>query len=417
MKHNVLTGIAVFLTVIILSGCGGNVKKVNVDASKAAVDSVKAGRKDKKTGLLLKGGHVIDSKNNINEIMDVEIRDGKIAQMAKDIAAKPDELVVNAQGMYVTPGLIDMHVHVFHGAGRGDPDPDGFSFRNGVTTMVDAGSSGWKSFPDFKQQTIDRSETRVLAFLNISAEGYRGKNESDTSQMNSKLSADFALKNKEYIVGFKVAHFSGPNLIIPVSRAIEAGRIAGIPFMLDGRLDEQILKLFRPGDIYTHMYGRPLVDLTTGKLKPFVVEARNRGVFFDVGFGGASFGFVQAIPALKSGFYPNTMGTDLNYHSYNGAMKSILNVMSTFLAMGMDLPAVIKASTWMPAQVIKHEELGHLTVGAVADVTILSIRQGKFGYWDMDNYKIPGNQKLECELTVREGKIVYDFNGISISNP
>lgn len=378
---------------------------------------IEAQRSSGPSGIVIKGGNVIDPKNDINEIMDVAIRDGKIAQVAKDITAKPGELVINARGMYVTPGLIDMHAHVFHGAGRGDPDPDGFTFRSGVTTIVDAGSSGWKSFPDFKKQTIDRANTRVLAFLNIGAEGYRGKNESDTSQMNSRLSAEFALKNKEYIVGFKVAHFSGPNLVIPVSRAIEAGRIAGIPLMLDGRLDEEILRLFRPGDIYTHMYGRPIVDLASGKLQPFVVEARNRGIIFDVGFGGSSFGFAQAIPAIKSGFYPNTMGTDLNYHSYNGAMKNILNVMSIFLTMGMELPSVIKAVTWMPAQVINHKELGHLTAGSVADVAVLSIRQGNFGYWDKDNYKIQGNQRLECELTIREGKIVYDFNGISIPNP
>ena len=398
---------------------------------------IQAQRTHKTTAILIKGGHVIDPKNNIDEVMDVSIRDGKIARVSKNITAGKDELVINAAGMYVTPGLIDMHTHLFPGAGRGDPAPDGYTFRNGVTTAVDAGSSGWESFPDFKKETIDRSETRVLAWLNIVGEGFRGNREQDTSDMNSKLSADFARQNKEYIVGFKVAHYNHADWT-PIDRAIEAGELAGgLPVMVDFgsakpslSLEELLMKKFRPGDVYTHVFGgnaasgtpahpggrESVVDLN-GNLKSFVPAAQKRGIIFDVGFGGASFAFAYAVPALKSGFYPNTMGTDMNYHSINGAMKNILNVMSTFLALGMDLQSIIKAATWKPAQVINHEELGHLSVGSVADVAVLSIRDGNFGFWDKDNYKIQGKKKLECELTVRAGKIVYDFNGISIPNP
>ena len=153
--------------------------------------------------------------------------------------------------------------------------------------------------------------------------------------------------------------------------------------MLDGRLDEEVMKRFRPGDIFTHMYGRVCVDTNTNKVQQFVIDARKKGVIFDIGFGAASFDFRQALPAFKQGFLPDTLGTDLNYHSYNG-MKNILNVMSTVLNMGMTLPDIIRASTWRPAQVIKHPELGHLSVGGVADIAVLSIRQGNFGFWDKE---------------------------------
>lgn len=371
------------------------------------------------SGILLKGGHLIDPKNNIDAVMDVEIRDGKIARVAKNIAAGSGVLVINVSGLYVTPGLIDMHGHFFPGAGRGDPYPDGFTFRNGVTTGVDAGSSGWKSFPDFKKETIDKAETRILAFLNIGAEGYRRDarghgNESDTSTMSARLTAETALKYKDIIVGIKDAHFNGPDHLIPINRGIEAGRIAGIPFMLDDDLEDSYLQRFRPGDIYTHIYGQEIIDPATKKIKPFILEARRRGIVFDVGFGGNNMVFAQAIPALKNGFFPDTMGSDMNYHSYNGVMQGLMNVMSTFLAMGMDLPGVIRASTWMPAQVIKHEELGHLSAGAVADVAILNLRHGDFAVRDTRGFKLKTTQRLECEMTIRKGKVVYDINGLSI---
>lgn len=386
--------------------------------------------------MVLKGGHVIDPKNNINEVMDVAVQGNKIAAVAKNIDVRQAKLVIDGKSLYVTPGLIDIHGHFFPGAGRGDPSPDGFTLRSGVTTAVDAGSSGWKSFPAFKKETIDKAKTRIFAFLNIVGEGFAGKSEQDTSDMNAKLTADFALKNKEHIVGFKVAHYNRRDWV-PIDRAAEAGRLAGgLPIMIDFGgatpflpLDSLYRVKFKPGDIYTHMFGgNPLTGETRpggreanvnskGQVKPFVLAAQKRGVIFDVGFGGASFSFAQAIPALKSGFFPNTMGTDMNYHSFGGSMKDILNVMSSLMAIGMDLQSAIKAATWSPAQVIKHPELGHLSVGAVADIAVLNVRQGDFGFWDKDNYKVMGKQKLECELTVRDGKVVYDFRGIAVPLP
>jgi dihydroorotase len=384
--------------------------------------------------IVIKGGHVIDAKNNIDGVMDVAIKDGKIAKVAKSIDPKEAVQVVNAEGKYVTPGLIDIHTHVFYGNhadqylmdGTSAVVPDGFSFRTGVTTMVDAGSSGWRTFPLFKKQTIDRSKTRVLAWLNVVGAGMRGgAYEQDVQDMNPKMAAMVAEEYKDYIVGFKLAHYEAYDWDA-VNQAVKAGNLAHLPIMVDFggndshpplSIQELFFKYLRPGDIYTHVFTElkrrdPIVDLKTRQLRPFVPEAQKKGIIFDVGFGGASFDFRQAIPALKAGFYPNSISTDLHTGSMNAAMKNMLNVMSFFLAMHMSLPEVIKASTWSPAREIHHEELGNLSVGAPADVAVLNVREGNFGYWDRNGYKIEGKQRLECEMTIRGGSIVYDLNGI-----
>ena len=305
--------------------------------------------------------------------------------------------------------------------------PDGFTFRVGVTTVVDAGGAGWKSFPIFKKNIIDNSQTRVLSFLNIVGEGMRGgAYEQNENDMDSKMSAFVAKQYKDIVVGFKAAHFNGPEWT-PVDRAVEAGKLANIPVMIDfgGNtpplpIEELFMKHLRPGDIYTHTYTllegnvrETVVDEVTGKVKPFIRAAQKKGIIFDVGYGGASFNFSQAIPSLKAGFYPNTISTDLHTGSMNSSMKDQLGVMSKFLLMGMELNNIVKASTWEPAKVIKHEELGNLSIGAIADVAVLSLRQGNFGFYDKTGYKLEGKQKFECEMTIKGGKIVYDLNGIA----
>ncbi|WP_411273617.1 amidohydrolase/deacetylase family metallohydrolase [Daejeonella sp.] len=376
--------------------------------------------------IVIQGGHVIDPKNNINEIMDIAINGDKIVRVAKKIDAKSATQIVNAAGLYVTPGLIDIHSHNFHGIRAGDPVPDGFTFRTGITTTVDAGSSGWKSFPRFKAETIDRSETRVLSWLNIVGEGYKGGQfEQDNGDMDSNLTAEFAIKNKDYIVGIKTAHYNRPDWVA-VDRAVGAGKIANIPVMVDfggtvpaHSIEELFFKHLRPGDIFTHCFAElgdsreSLVDPKTKKIKPFVVEAQKRGIVFDVGFGGISFAYSQAIPALQQGFYPNSISTDMNKGATNGAMKNLLDVMSKFIAMGMDLPSVIKATTQNPAKEINREDLGTLSVGSIADVSVFNMREGKFGFWDHTGYKMDATKKLECELTLRAGKVVYNLNGIT----
>jgi len=389
--------------------------------------------KSQQYSIIIKEGRVIDPKNNIDAVMDIAINDGKIVKLAKNIDPKEGIQVVNAKGLYVTPGLVDIHSHNFMGTeadhaysnGLSALPPDGFTFRTGVTTVVDAGGSGWRSFPTFKKNIIDHSQTRVLALLNIVGEGMRGgAYEQNTSDMDTKMTALVAKANPSIVVGVKVAHFNGPDWT-PITRAVAAGEQANIPVMIDFggsnpplSIQDLLLKYLRPGDIFTHCFGNvngrePILDETTNKIKPFIWEAQKKGVIFDVGYGGISFSFSQAIPALEQHFYPNSISTDIHIGSMNNAMKDMLSVMTKFMAMGMDLPAVIKASTWNPAQEIKHPELGNLSVGSEADVTILNVRTGKFGLFDYKGYKIETDKKLECEMTIRAGKIVYDLNGIA----
>ena len=374
---------------------------------------------------------MIDPKNNINGIMDVALNGDTVKSVAKNIDPKLALQVVDAKGMYVTPGLIDMHSHNFFGTkmdqtysnGPNALPPDGFTFRTGVTTVVDAGCAGWKSFPDFKKQTIDISKTRVLSFLNIVGEGMRGGTfEQNIADMDPVNTARVAKENPDYVVGVKLAHFNGHDWT-PTDKAVEAGKLANIPVMIDFggstpvlSIEELFMKHLRPGDIFTHCFGQlssrePILDVKTGKVKPFVYEARKKGILFDVGYGGISFAFSQAIPAVKSGFYPNTISTDIHTGSMNNAMKDMMSVMSKFLEMGMPLKDVIKASTWEPAQVIHREELGNLSEGAPADVTVFDIRKGKFGFFDYTGHKESGTEKFECEVTIRDGKVVYDLNG------
>jgi dihydroorotase len=366
--------------------------------------------------LVLKNGHVIDAKNNIDGVMDVAILDGKIAKVAPSIAATDAVRAVDVQGLYVTPGLIDIHTHVYTGTGErnsyaGDNSvyPDGFTFRVGVTTIVDAGCSGWRNF-------------RVLAMLNIVGAGMRGEQyEQNMKDMDGAATGNFALKYPGVIVGIKSAHFEGGEWT-PYKEAVKAGTIANIPVMIDyganrpeRPLYDLLSKVLRPGDIYTHMYSglRGEQDPVTKKASAAMEIGRKRGIYFDVGHGGGSFNWRVAVPLMENSFLPDSISTDLHEGSMNAGMKDMLNVADKMLALGLPLKEVIKDMTADPAREIKHEELGNLSVGAPADVAVLSLRQGKFGFVDMDSTVYPGTQKLECELTLRDGKVVYDLNGLT----
>ena len=378
--------------------------------------------------LLLKGGEVMDPKGGTHEVLDVAIRDHKIAAVGKDIPAAAAGKVIDATGLLVTPGLVDIHTHVYAGTGlRGAYDgdnsvyPDGFTFRSCVTTVADAGSSGWRNFPDFKDRVIDRSKTRVLAFLNIVGAGMGGgKVEQDIGEMDPRAAAAMARKYPEIIVGFKTAHFEGPEWTA-VDRALEAGKLAGLPIMVDFGVfrperpyEKLVSERLRPGDISTHNYidHIPMLD-SAGKLQPYLLEAQKRGVIFDVGHGGGSFVFNQAVPAIQQGFLANSISTDLHTGSMNAGMKDMTNVMSKFLNMGVPLDQVILRSTWNPAREIHHEELGTLSVGSAADVAVLRVEKGDFGFVDSLGGLLKGHQKLVCEMTVRNGMILWDLNGLS----
>ena len=381
-----------------------------------------------KYDLLLRGGHVIDARNAINAVRDVAIAGGRIAAVAAKIDPADAFKTINASGLYVTPGLVDIHTHVYTGTGEprsyaGDNSvyPDGFALRVGVTTVVDAGGSGWRNFDDFKTRVIDRSKTRVLAFLNIVGNGMRGgKFEQDLSDMEAAPTAEKAKKHPGLIVGIKTAHYAGPEWT-PVERAVEAGTIANVPVMVDFGTDhperpvaELVTRKLRPGDIYTHLYsGLRKEQDAAGHMNPGLLEGRKRGVIFDVGHGGGSFLWRIAVPAVKEGFLPDSISTDLHIGSMNAGMKDMLNVMGKFLAMGLSLHEVIARSTWNPAREIRQEGLGHLSIGAVADVAVLRLERGRFGFVDMYGARMDAGERLTCELTVRDGKVVFDLNGLS----
>ncbi|MGA0211695.1 MAG: amidohydrolase/deacetylase family metallohydrolase [Flavobacteriaceae bacterium] len=382
--------------------------------------------------MLIQNGHLIDAKNGINEVMDIAIKDGKIAAVSSKLNSKQSKKTIDAKGLVISPGLIDIHGHHFHGT---EPSsylsnsftalpPDGFTFESGITTVVDVGGAGWRNFNQFKEQTIANSKTRVLSFLNIVGHGMKGGAfEQDLNDMDEKLTAIVAQQNKDYVVGIKVAHFSGFDWT-PVEKAVAAGSRANIPVMVDFGgsqpelpLNVLLLEKLRPGDIFTHAYahvnGRTPVVNESGKLQPYVLDAQKRGIIFDVGHGGGSFVFEQAIPAIQQGFKPNTISTDLHTGSMNGGMKDILNVMSKLLNMDMSIQELVEAATWKPAKVIQREDLGNLSVGSVADITLLKIESGEFGFIDTQNKKMEGTKKIICELTLREGNVVYDLNGLA----
>ncbi len=378
--------------------------------------------------LLIQGGHVVDAKSGVSAVRDVAIQGGKIAAVAEHIDPASALKTVSAKGLYVTPGLIDIHVHVYASTGEahsyaGDNSvfPDGFTFRVGVTTVADAGCAGYKNFEDFKEHVIDRSKTRVLAFLNIVGAGMRGpKYEDNLADMEPQPAADMAKKHPGLIIGIKTAHYTGPEWT-PVEHAVEAGTLANIPVMVDfgaNRPERPITVLLeqklRPGDIYTHCYSGLRNELdVSGHVNQGMIEGRKRGVIFDVGHGGGSFAWRIAVPMTKQGFWPDSISTDLHISAMNSGMKDMLNVMDKFLALGMSVDDVIARSTWNPAREIHHDELGNLSVGSPADVAVLRLDRGHFGFTDMYGARMDGNQKFICEMTVRNGKVVYDLNGIS----
>ncbi|MEX2657137.1 MAG: amidohydrolase/deacetylase family metallohydrolase [Balneolales bacterium] len=380
--------------------------------------------------MLLKGGHVIDPGNGIDAPMDVAIADGKIAQVAEDIPASGAGQVVDAAGYYITPGLLDIHSHHYYGTepnsdysnGFWSVPPDGFTFRAGVTTVVDAGGAGWRNFRHFKEQVIDRSDTRVLAFLNIVGHGMKDRDviEQNMNDMDPKMTMLVARRYDE-IVGIKIAHYRG-HIREPFRRAVQAGEQAGIPVMVDFAgvesplsLEELLLEICRPGDIYTHTYS--MVDGSVinenGTLREGMLQAQQQGTIFDVGHGGGSFYYSVAVPATEQGLWPNTISTDLHTNSMNDGMKDMANMASKMLNLGMSLQEVIEASTWTPARVIQREELGHLSEGAEADIAVFSLREGDFGFLDVRNKVLKGTRKLEAELTLRAGEVVWDLNGLA----
>jgi dihydroorotase len=374
--------------------------------------------------LLLKGGHVIDPKNKINAPLDVAIANGRIARVAANIPASEARRIVDVAGLTVTPGLIDIHVHVYPRPENKDVErdsnvqADAHSFPTGVTTVVDAGTSGWRNFPDFKARVIDRARTRVLALLNISGVGMGTGREDELPELDAEAAARMAKEHKGIIVGYKSAHFGGPGWE-SIDAAVKASKETDLPVMVDFGYMNDVRNIstllrdkLRAGDIYTHCYsGHREELLPDGKVNPAMFAGRQRGVFFDVGFGAGSFYWYVAVPALQQGFPPDSISTDLHTGSMNAGMKSMNNSMSSILNLGSSLDQVIAMSTWNPAKQIKRTDLGHLDVGAEADIAVLRVDKGKFGFIDSAGAMNTGNQRIVTELTIRNGRVVWDLNG------
>ncbi|MGA2113858.1 MAG: amidohydrolase/deacetylase family metallohydrolase [Bryobacteraceae bacterium] len=367
--------------------------------------------------IVLRGGHVIDPGNGIDAHMDVAIAGDHIAAVAANIPAAEARRVVDASGFYVVPGLVDLHVHVFRYSGSLTPDDT--SLPAGATTVVDAGGSGWRNFDEFRKTVIAQSKTRVLALLNIVGQGMAGEPfESDTEDMDPVKTADTILRNRDIIVGIKTAHYAKPGWTA-IDRAVEAGRRAGVPVMVDDKIftnsgrtmREELQEHLRPGDIHTHMYNDrqvELIDRFTGRVQPWMTEARRRGVLFDVGHGGGSFLWPVATRAIAQGFVPDTISTDLHAESIAIQQSTMPNVMSKLMLLGMSLEDVLARSTVNPAKAIgRYPEVGTLGVGRVADIAMLEQKSGVFVFKDSWPAKRLGTRRLESVMTIRAGKIVY----------
>ena len=382
---------------------------------------------------IIAGGRVLDPSRGVDVVADLAIRDGFILGTG-DYMGRLDSSaarVIDASGLLVVPGLVDMHTHLFHTvpnpdawAGENSVPPDAFSFRSGVTTMVDAGSAGWRNFDYFRVTVIERSKTRVFAFVNIASYGMLNDIiEQHAPDFDPDATARAVARNGDVAVGIKSAHYWRPDWA-SVDRAVDAGEKSKRPVMVDfGYFMKErpywrlVSEHLRPGDISTHCFRGPVPTADeAGRVYPYLWEARRRGVLFDLGHGGGSFLFRNAAPAFREGFYPDVISTDLHVQSMNAAMMDMPTTMSKCLALGMPLSEIIAAATFRPARAIGHAELGTLFPGTAADVALFGIRKGTFGFADSVGGRIEGAERFECEMTFRNGTVVWYRNARAASD-
>ena len=370
-----------------------------------------------KYDILLKGGTVIDPAQKLHDLRDVGIADGKIAAIERDIPSNHAGQTVSVAGKYVTPGLIDIHTHVYAGVTTWGIKADSVCTRTGVTTVVDAGSPGWATFPGFREYIASPAQTRILTYIHISGIGlvYGPVGEMhELEYADPGKVADTLIRNRDMTTGVKVRQGKaqvGDNGVEPLKLAIQAAERAGVPVMCHiaaGVPLPDVLKLMRPGDVITHCFqgrGDSIID-DKGRIIPDARAAHKDGVIFDVGHGAGSFQYEVAQRAMEQGFISDVISTDLHTGNINGPVYDLPTTLSKFLDLGLTLEAVIEKSTIAAAKAIRQEDaLGHLKIGTVADVAVFDLIDGEFEFFDTHGTMVIGKQKLNAELTIREGKL------------
>ncbi len=367
--------------------------------------------------LLIRGGTVVDPSQGLNAVRDVGLSDGKVAALEDAIPEGEASEVVDATGLVVTPGLIDLHVHAYWGASRFGIEPDIGNVSKGVTTAVDAGSSGARTFPGFRRYVMERVDTRLFALLNISSMGmtlgYGGLEDKRWADVEDAVQA--GRENREYVLGIKarIPPVSHDDYVDILKRALEAAEAIGgfLMLHLGGTAIpvEERLSMLRPGDVLTHCFrgataGGILDD--AGRVLDGAWEARERGVVFDVGHGGGSFSLDTADKAMSQGFPPDNISSDLHIGNYEGPVFDLVTTLSKFMWLGMSLDDVIRLSTETTARIIgKGDKLGTLKVGAEGDVAILRLDEGRFTLTDSGGRSVEARRRLSHVRTVKGGRV------------
>lgn len=369
--------------------------------------------------LLLRGGRVIDPAAGLDAKRDVAFSDGRIAAVEADIPTENAKHVVDAEGCLVTPGLIDLHTHVYWGGTPLGIDADRLAARSGTTTFIDAGSAGAGNFLGFRRHVMERSRARILAYVNISFAGIFGFSgrimvgECGDLRLCDPREAVAAIREHEdVVVGVKVRSgrvAGGSSGIAPVEMGLEAADKAQLPLMAHidepppGRLE--VLDRLRAGDVLTHCY-RPFPNAAidgAGRIRADMIAARERGIVFDIGHGMGSFDFSVARAMIAEGFMPDVISSDLHLFCVDGPAFDLLVCMSKLLVLGIPLIEVIRAATQRPADVIGRAELGTLAVGSPGDAAVLKLRPGQYPYKDVDGETVIGAERLVSEGIVTGG--------------